>query len=91
MAHKASTVELGNKILKNLNGMRFPSLLLFILYAICTLFRLVFNSSLGNITDFTLSKLRYFIFTTSSFCHSVLVLVDRALCPAGCPDPSYHL
>ena len=65
MAWKASVVDLGNKVLKILNGITLLSLLESILYVMCTLFWLVCNSRLVKMTDCTLSNLRYLIFTKS--------------------------
>ena len=62
MACKAAIVDLGNKILKIVNGIRLPWFPVLILYVTCTLFWLVLYSSFVNITDFALSILRYFIF-----------------------------
>ena len=38
MVHKASTVDLGNNVLKILNGIKLPTLLKSILYVVCIIF-----------------------------------------------------
>ena len=58
VAHKAANVDFRNGILKDQNGFRLPSLPVFIFYAIYGLVWPVLDSSLVNITDFTLSKIK---------------------------------
>ena len=61
----SAIANLGNNILKTWNSMKFPSLHVSILYAICALFWLVPNSSLVYMTDFTLWNVQDFILTES--------------------------
>ena len=58
-----------------------------------TLFWLVLGSSLVNITNFTLSKLRYLILflQSQSFCHCSLVPLCGASHPAGPHALAYYL
>ena len=72
----AANVDFLNRILKTFNDMRLPSLPVSIIYVVCIFFSLVLDSSLLNITYFTLSKLRYLVFTESKlvslFSHSIV-------------------
>ena len=61
--HDLAIVDFGNRIVNTLSGFKLTSLLMAILYVIKTHFWLVLDSNLVNITDFTLSKFRYLIFT----------------------------
>ena len=67
MAGNSANVDFGNRILNTLNGIKLPLLPVSILSVIQVLFWLVLNSNLVKITDFTLSKLKYLIFTASQF------------------------
>ena len=75
IAFNSAIVDLGNSILKIQNGIKFLLLPLSILYAIFTLFWLVLDSSLVNITDFMPWNIKDFILTESK-----LLLLSSWLC-----------
>ena len=83
VAYKATTMDLGNEILKSFNNISLLSFPVSILDVMCALLWLLLYSSLVNITYFTSSKLRYHYLPTQSLCHAVLTLVDKAYYPAG--------
>ena len=81
-----ATVDFWNRILNILNGIMLPSLLMLISYVISALFWLALDSNLAKITDFTLSKFNYIIFTRSKFLplSSCPLVWDSSSCWISC-------
>ena len=65
VAHSCSNVNFVNRFLNLLNDIRLSLVHASILYIIWVHLWLMLDSTLVNITDFTLSRLRYFALTTS--------------------------
>ena len=78
----SALIDVGNGSWNILNGIKLPSLLVsFICYL--SLFLACADSNLVNITDFTLLKFVYLIFTELKLLSLISILLCRALCPAG--------
>ena len=72
-------VDLRKRILNTLNCIKLLLLLVSILYGILVLFWLLLNSTLVNITNITLLKLKYLVFTGSKILLSSLCSLFRVL------------
>ena len=81
MACNMAIVDFGEEILNTLNCIRFSSLLVSILYIFPVLLWLVLISNLVNITNLTLSKLKYMILTESKFLPLSFCLLVLGSCP----------